>query len=229
MKPGGRHLYFFRYSLLLGLVLIAFSPCEGGPVPAIDPVIDFGNRRLAFHNLTYAVLPEGMEVRIAVTAFSLGLRKLLTNDRHQLQRPPLRAISEGLLRCNRLGKLLEWRPRASRLRPTESGLEPHKVDLASVVSKYISEAEENLDCISRVAGAANAIVLLDAAEASWAIGGQPTRAPPSRGCSAPGAHPRDVMCQTQTLVALEARCHSFSCRQNYPSACGRELGVLNLI
>jgi AAA+ superfamily predicted ATPase len=47
----------------------------------------------------------------------------------------------------------------------ELGLDLFKVDLSGVVSKYIGETEKNLDRVFRAAGASNAILFLDEADA----------------------------------------------------------------
>src|SRR4029077_17596647 len=47
----------------------------------------------------------------------------------------------------------------------ELGLDLYKIDLASVVSKYIGETEKNLDRIFRAAQCSNAILFFDEADA----------------------------------------------------------------
>ena len=48
---------------------------------------------------------------------------------------------------------------------TESGLDLYRIDLATVVSKYIGETEKNLDRIFRAARSSNAILFFDEADA----------------------------------------------------------------
>ena len=45
------------------------------------------------------------------------------------------------------------------------GLDLYKIDLSSIVSKYIGETEKNLDCIFRAAQSSNAILFFDEADA----------------------------------------------------------------
>ncbi len=54
---------------------------------------------------------------------------------------------------------------AAEIIAAESSLDMYKIDLASVVSKYIGETEKNLNAVFREAGTSNAILFFDEADA----------------------------------------------------------------